>query len=134
MSRSQHRQSHQSRVEAPENQNWFPRWHLLVLSPWPHGSACGRRVSSKDLPGRQNLAENSAAFSPSAFTWIFKFVPNRTVHWKPRHFRGSDRTHLGLLKRGAYDLHTIVKYDKITEALDHPDLLTLDLPGLGNPC
>jgi membrane protein len=117
---------------APENRSWFQRlasyWFFVTLGPMALAIAVGF-VSSKELPIAKILPGKLglALIATGLFTWLYKFVPNRKVHWKPAIISAVVTGVVWSLATGIYEFYTtkFVRYDKIYGSLGAIPILLL---------
>lgn len=117
---------------APENRSWFQRlsmyWFFITLGPLALAIAIGIVTSqelplSRILPGKAGLM----LLSTTAFFWLFKFVPNRKVHWRPALVSSLVTSVNWSVATIAYQFYTrrLVSYDRIYGSLGAIPILLL---------
>lgn len=111
---------------------WFQRvstyWLFITLGPLALAVALGFVTSheypiAKILPGKSGIA----LLSTSVFFLIFKYIPNRFVHWRPALITSSITAILWSLAAIGYGFYTkrLVSYDKIYGSLSAVPILLL---------
>lgn len=118
--------------KAPETRSLFQRlsgyWFFITLGPMALAVAIGLITSqelplSRIFPGRAGVL----LLSTGIFFWLFKFVPNRRVNWKPALISAAVTAVASSVAAFAYALYTekLVSYNKIYGSLGAIPILLL---------
>jgi membrane protein len=117
---------------ATETRGLFQRlaayWFFITLGPMGLSVALGM-VTSKELPLSRILPGKSGLMAVCLilFCWVFKFVPNRKVHWRPAIVASSVTAIIWTIATILYGFYTsqLVRYDKIYGSLGAIPILLL---------
>lgn len=117
---------------TPDSRSWFQRlatyWFFITLGPLALAVALGFVTSqeyplAKLLPGKTGIM----LLSSGVFFLIFKFIPNRAVHWRPTLITSLFTAIIWSFAALAYGFYTkqLVSYDKIYGSLSAVPVLLL---------
>ena len=118
--------------KAPETRSFFYRlatyWFFITLGPMALAVAIGV-ITSKEMPlARIFPGKFGLIFlSTTVFFWIYKFIPNRKVHWRPALISAGSTAVIWSFATVAYQFYTkrLVSYDKIYGSLGAIPILLL---------